>query len=163
MVEGINGTTKVQTPVNVNNTKQKESNKGIVIFTKKGLTPAQERAVESLKEQIAKGNATYHNPGIIETVLNYMIDHKTGDYIRIENYADPNEKISLGDVKGILQLNLPPGSLLCNKTQRGGGNFDLYDAPQHDDGTYYIDIFVNDLAEGTGLSEKEIQVMFSFE
>ncbi len=161
MVEGINAVSKAQGITSAKTTVQTKDIDGIVFFTKKGLKPEQEVAIKSLQEQIAKGNATYNDPGFFETIGNFLIDGKTGDYIRIENYADPNEKVTLGDVKQILKLNLPPGSLRCNKTERGGGNFDLYKAPQYDNGQYYIDIFVDDLIEGTGLTKNEIEVMFS--
>lgn len=159
MVESVNGVSSVQASAGVTKSsaaQKSEKPKNVPMIDVSKLTPEQKQAVENLKKQIAAGHVEYNDTNILEDILNFVIDKKSGDYIRITNFADPNQKLTFGDAKRILKLNLPPGSLKCNKTERGGGNFDLYNVPKSG-GQYYLDIFIDDLEEGTGLSKQEIR------
>lgn len=159
MVEGVNGVSGAQASSGVapsSKTKQPQKPKNVPMVDTSKLTPQQKEAVENLKKQIAAGHVEYVDTNVLEDIINFFFDDKSGDYIRITGFADPKKKLTFGDAKQILKLNLPPGSLRCNKTERGGGNFDLYSVPKSN-GQYYLDIFIDDLEIATGLSKKDIQ------
>ncbi len=159
MVESVNGVSSVQASAGVTKSsaaQKSEKPKNVPMIDVSKLTPEQKQAVENLKKQIAAGHVEYNDTNILEDILNFVIDKKSGDYIRISNFADPKEKLTFGEAKHVLKLNLPPGSLRCNKTERGGGNFDLYNVPKAC-GQYYLDIFIDDLEEATGLTRDEIK------
>lgn len=159
MVESVNNVTAANSAAPVAKTGQNTKNqkiKAIPMVDTSNLTPKQKEAVENLKKQIAAGNVEYVDTNILEDILNYVIDDKSGDFIRISNFADPKKPLTFGEAKFILKLNLPPGSLKNNKTERGGGNFDKYNVPMYG-GQYYLDIFIDDLMEATGLSKQDIK------
>ncbi len=159
MVESVNKVSAanyVAPAAKTERTSKNQPNKNIQMVDTGNLTPKQKEAVENLKKQIAAGNVEYIDTNFLEDILNYVIDDKSGDFIRISNFADPKKPLTFGEAKFILKLNLPPGSLKNNKTERGGGNFDKYDVPKYG-GQYYLDIFIDDLTEATGLSKQDIK------
>lgn len=159
MVERVNNISNVDAAAGVRKTVQAQKNtksKNIPMVNTNNLKPEQKEAVENLKKQVKAGHVKYMDANIINDILNFLIDKKSGDYVRISNFADSNEPLTFGDAKRILKLNLPPGSLRHNKTQQGGGDFDRYSVPK-DGGRYYLDIFVDDLEEATGLKEDDIK------
>jgi len=159
MVESVNNVSAANSAAatsRAEQTTQSKKIKNIPMVNTGNLTPKQKEAVENLKKQIAAGNVEYVNTNIFADILNYLMDGKSGDFIRISNFADPKKPLTFGDAKFILKLNLPPGSLKNNMTERGGGNFDKYSVPMSN-GQYYLDIFLDDLIEATGLSKQDIQ------
>lgn len=165
MVDGVNGVSGVNTTRNIDTVKANanDSLKGMTIFIRKNnLTQEQKTAVENLQKQIAAGNVEYHDIGLLETIFSFLIDGKAEDYVTVKGFAPADEELSFGAAKQILKFNLPPGSLRHNKTSRGGGDFDLYQVPKTSvSGQYYLDIYISDLVEGTGLSKDELKVICS--
>ena len=162
MVDGINGVSGMQGTSGVSRTSGPQKSgkaKNIPMVDVSKLTPEQKEAVENLKKLVKAGHVEYNDTGVLEDILNFVIDKKSGDYIRLVDFADPQKQKSMtfGAAKGFLKLNLPPGSLRCNMTTRGGGDFDRYLVPKTGDGKYYLDIFVDDLEEATGLTKAEIK------
>ncbi len=159
MVKGVNGVIGTQTTASVSSTTQSQKPKKVkdipMVDTSK-LTPQQKEAVENLKKQIAAGHVEYNDTNVLKDIINFFFDYKSGDYIIIRGFADPKKKLTLGDAKQILKLNLPPGSLRCNKSEGGGGDFDSYNVPKSN-GQYYLDIFIDDLEIATGLSKEDIK------
>ena len=158
MVESVNGTSQAGKPNQVTSIgkAQQVKTKNIPIVDTSKLTQEQKSAVENLKKQISAGHVEYVDTNLLEDILNFIMDKKSGDFIRISNFADSDKPLTFGDAKRILKLNLPPGSLKNNMTERGGGNFDKYSVPMSN-GQYYLDIFLDDLIEATGLSKQDIQ------
>lgn len=158
MVESVNGLSNVSATTGTSGVEQAKKTvvKNINLVNLDKLTPEQKSAIENLKKQIAAGNVEYVDTNILEDILSYFIDDKSGDFIRISNFADASKPLTLGDAKRILKLNLPPGSLKHNKTERGGGDFDKYSVPKSN-GQYYLDIFIDDLEEALGLSKEDIK------
>lgn len=163
MVESVNGNSSIRAMAGVQASAAASSKtENVEIYPTDGkppkkYTPRQQTAIQSLKQLVKEGKIEYNDTNFIEDVLNYVMDHKSGDYIRIKDFAPRGEKITFGEAKQILKLNLPDGSMLPNKTERGGGNFDLYHVPQFSNGVQYLDIFIDDLEVGTGLSKSEIK------
>lgn len=159
-ISASSSTNKTSKTQNVNNTQQ--SKKGTIVIVKKDgkFTEAQKTACKSLQNQVNQGHVKYVGTNLLENIVNYAVDGKSGDYIRLSNFADPNKykELTFGEAKQLLKLNLPPGSLKNNKTEQGGGNFDRYHVPMSN-GQYYLDIFVDDLKDGTGMTEEQIQKM----
>lgn len=164
-LNGVSNVNEVSKTNSSSSTKSAKDNKNetIILIRKSNLTNEQKIAVESFKKHVEQGHIDYHKTGFWENFLNIMMDNKSGDYIRITNFAKPGEKLSFGEAKYILKFNLPPGSLLCNKTESGGGDFDQYSVPTHANGEHYLDIFLDDLTEGLGLTKEEIKVLCNFQ
>ena len=159
-ISASSSTTKTSNIQNLNSAKQNK--KGTVIIVKKDgkFTEAQKVACKSLQNQVNQGHVEYVDVNLLENITNWVIDGKSGDHIRLSNFADPNKykNLTFGEAKQLLKLNLPAGSLKNNKIEQGGGNFDNYHVPMSN-GQYYLDVFVDDLKEGTGMTEEQIQKM----
>lgn len=161
MVESVNGNSRVNPQRGIEVQKQYKSKAPTFVnFVKdKNLTPKQAEALKNLTNLISNGKAQFVDSSLLEDFVGLIMDGRAGDYVHVTGFADPNQKLTFGEAKRILKLNLPPGSLKHNKSERGGGNFDEYDVPKNN-GQYYLNIFVDDLEEATGLTKKELLELF---
>ena len=165
MVDGINGVSGIQGTsgvVRVKGNQPSGKTKNIPMTEASKLSPEQKEAIGNLKNLVKDGHVKYIDSNILEDVFNFILDKKSGDFIRITDFADPKDYkggLTFGKAKSILKLNLPPGSLKNNMTTRGGGDFDKYLVPKNGEGIYYLDIFLDDLREATGLSNEEIKAI----
>lgn len=107
-------------------------------------------AIKNLKNDIAKGNATYES-GILNYLLQCITPHtpQRGAEIALSNI--PANVKTLGDLKQ--HYGLPDGCLRNNIPQ-GGGDLDKYPI----EGTVYI--HVASLAKGLGITTEQIEALF---
>ncbi len=116
-------------------------------------TKESKKAEKTLENDIKNGNAIYNESNIIGDAFALVFDKKAGNYIIISGLE---EGTTLGEIRE--KYNLPPGSLRHMVT-KGGGNFDTYKVPSNDNGGY-VHIYDDDLAEGLGISTRELKGMF---
>lgn len=105
-------------------------------------------AKAALTQTIANGDAVYSQSNIVGDALGLIFDKKVGNYVVIDNLP---EGTTLGDIRK--KYNLPPGSLR-HMVASGGGDFDTYKTEG------YVHIYASDLAEGLGISGRELKGMF---
>jgi len=116
-------------------------------------TPEQTKATNNLQITISDGNATYNESNLLGDIASFFMDKNVGNYIVIEGLP---EGITLGEIKS--KYNLPDGSLR-HMVISGGGSFDAHTAPTGSKGAYFY-VYDNDLAEGLGISTRELKDMF---
>jgi len=152
---GVSKTSSTSDTTKVN--KSNGKNIEIPMIDTNGLKPEQREAAQNLIRLINDGKVKYHTTNFFEDILNISFDKKYGDYITIRDFSD-KENLSIYEAKVLLGLNLPEGSLKHNIGTRGGGDFDSYAVPKAG-GKYYLDIYLDDLVEATGLTKKQIKTL----
>ena len=142
---GVSSTTETGKTSGSNNIKMVDDN---------SKPQEQVKAENALKNDIKNGNATYIQTNPIGDLIGLLADKKAGNYVDISNIPPGT---TLGDIRK--QYNLPPGSLR-HLVSSGGGDFDSYKVPTDSNGNGYVYIYADDLAEGIGVSNKELKGMF---
>lgn len=134
-------------------TKTSAGDKPIPMVSGEPKNEPAEKAKNALTAKIKDGQASYNQSNWGGDLMGLIFDKKAGDQVVI---TDLPEGTTLGDIRK--QYNLPPGSLR-HLVSSGGGDFDTYKAPTNSNGAY-VYIYTDDLAEGVGVSERELKGMF---
>ena len=108
-------------------------------------------AIKSIQQEIANGNAKYCS-GLLHVLAQCLTSHTPSKGAEIVISELPENIKTLGDVKEY--YNLPDGCLR-NNVEKGGGNFDTYEAKAP------IYIHVGTLAEGLGITADQVEALFN--
>ena len=150
---GVNGVSSVYSATETNATQSSSEIGTIQMVNSDGKTEENIKAEKALENDIKKGNAIYNESNIIGDAIALIFDKNVGNYVVIKGF---DKDTTLGEIRE--KYNLPNGSLR-HMVPKGGGNFDTYKVPSNDNGGY-VYIYDNDIAEGLGVSTRELKGMF---